>query len=211
MLLSACNNETKESKDKSNKDSTGSTAMTDNKTEPPSTPMPVMDSATKMKNWIAYMTPGEPHKMLEKCNGTWTSEVTFWEMPGGPAQRSTGTAVYKMIMGGRYQVSSFKGNMMGQPFEGMSTVAFDNAKKVFISTWMDNMGTGLMTMEGPWDDATKTINLKGKEVDPYTGKEVELRETFKMIDNNNQLLEMFGPGPDGKEFKTMEIKYKRKK
>jgi hypothetical protein len=32
-----------------------------------------------------------------------------------------------------------------------------------------------------------------------------------MVDDNNQIMEMFGPGPDGKEFKMMEIKFTRKK
>jgi Protein of unknown function (DUF1579) len=170
-----------------------------------------MDSATMMKNWQTYMTPGEPHKMLAKSNGTWNSEVTMWQAPGGPAQTSKGTMVNKMVMGGRYQVSNFTGNMMGMPFEGMSTVAYDNHKKVFITTWIDNMGTGLMTAEGPWDDATKCIHLKGKMVDPSTGMDVDFREEFKIVDDNTQNMEMYVPAPDGKEFKTMEIKYTRKK
>lgn len=37
-----------------------------------------------------------------------------------------------------------------------------------------------------------------------------LRKTYNMIDNNNQLMEMYGPAPDGKEYKMMSIKYTRK-
>jgi hypothetical protein len=37
-----------------------------------------------------------------------------------------------------------------------------------------------------------------------------LREIFKVIDDKNQLMEMYGPGPDGKEYKMMEIKLTRK-
>ncbi len=40
---------------------------------------------------------------------------------------------------------------------------------------------------------------------------MEIRETFKIIDDNTQMMEMFSQGPDGKEFKMMEIKYTRKK
>ena len=47
-------------------------------------------------------------------------------------------------------------------------------------------------------------------VDPATRKEVDFKEVFKPIDNNFQVMEMYAPGPDGKEFKTMEIKYTRK-
>jgi hypothetical protein len=33
-------------------------------------------------------------------------------------------------------------------------------KKMFSSSWVDNMGTGIMNMEGTWDEATKSIILK---------------------------------------------------
>jgi hypothetical protein len=172
-----------------------------------------IDSATMMKNWTAYMTPSKPHEMMASWNGTWTADVSMWHAPGTPPEKSKATAVNKMVMGNRYQVGNFTGNMMGQPFEGMSTLAYDNAKKVFISTWIDNMGTGIMKLEGPWDEATKSITLTGKAVDAGTadGKEMNIREVFKVVDDNTQLFEMYGPAPDGKEFKMMEIKYARKK
>ena len=88
-------------------------------------------------------------------------------------------------MGGRYQVNNYSGNMMGMLFEGMGIPADDNAKKVFISTWIDNMGTGLMKVEGPWDAASKSITLTGKSVDPgsVTGRKMDIREVLKIIDD----------------------------
>jgi hypothetical protein len=101
--------------------------------------------------------------------------------------------------------------MMGMPFEGRSVTGYDNAKQVFVSNWIDNMGTGFMNMEGPWDPGTKTINFKGRMLDPMTMKECDYRETFQIVDDDNQVMQMFAPGPDGNEFKTMEINFKRKK
>src|SRR4030095_16493060 len=60
-----------------------------------------VDDSTAMKNWMAYATPGEPHKMLAKSNGTWNGEVTMWMAPDSPAVTSKATMVNKMIMGGR--------------------------------------------------------------------------------------------------------------
>jgi hypothetical protein len=68
-----------------------------------------------------------------------------------------------------------------------------------------------MPLTGLWDAATKTISPTGKMVDPMSGKEVTVRETLKVIDDNTQVMEMFAPGPDGKEYKRMEIKMTRKK
>ena len=69
-----------------------------------------------------------------------------------------------------------------------------------------------MMMEGTWDDATKTITSKGKMVCSANGKEMEMREVFKIVDDNTQVMEMYGPDmKTGKEYKTMKIKYTRKK
>lgn len=207
FLLFACNNEKKTDEGKTDKD-TAKTTATDVKTNE-TTPMP--DSATMRKNWEAYMTPGDMHAMLAKSTGTWTNEVTMWMSPGAPPTTSTGTAVNKMIMGGRYLEGMNSGDMMGMPFEGRSITAYDNAKKVFINSWIDNMGTGIMNMEGTWDDASKSITFKGKGMDPMMMKECDYREIFKIVDDNTQIMEMYGPGPDGKEMKMMEIKSTRKK
>jgi hypothetical protein len=205
ILLFACNNEKT-----ANETATESTASDSATTSKEEVWVPV-DSATAMKAWMEYATPGEPHKMLAKFNGIWTGEVTMWMSPDAPPTTSTSTMTNKMVMDGRYQLSEFKGSFMGQPFTGMSTTAYDNAKKVFISTWIDNMGTGIMKMEGPWDEASKTMTLSGKMMDPSTGRECNMRETFKIVDDNTQIMEMYGPDPKtGKEFKTMTIKLTKK-
>ena len=80
-----------------------------------------------------------------------------------------------------------------------------------MSTWIDNMGSGIMMMKGTWDDATKTITFKGKTTDPGTKSDVDVKETFTVIDDNTQEMKMFMPMPDGKEFQTMNIKFSRKK
>jgi hypothetical protein len=164
-----------------------------------------------LKKWTDYMTPGDVHKMVSSWDGTWTGEISVWMAPNTPATKSVGTAANKMVLGGRYQISNHTGDFGGMPFEGQSTLAYDNLKKVFESVWIDNMGTGVMHLTGPWDAGTKTISLTGKMVDPMSGKEVTVRETLKVIDDNTQVMEMFAPGPDGKEYKSMEIKMTRKK
>jgi hypothetical protein len=167
-------------------------------------------SQDEMKAWQAYMTPGDVHKMLAKSDGKWKEDVSMWMQPGAPPTKSTSTCVNKMIMGGRYQESRHTGNMMGQPFEGISTVGYDNARKVLVSTWIDNMGTGIMYMEGTWDAASKSATFKGKATDPMTGKEMDVREVFTIVDDNTQKMEMFNV-MNGQEFKTMEIMFTRSK
>jgi len=168
-------------------------------------------SEAEMKAWMDYMTPGDVHKMLAKSDGEWNEDISMWMSPGAPLQKSTATCMNKMIMGGRYQSSMHTGSFNGMPFEGMSTVAYDNAKKSFITTWIDNMGTGIMVMEGKWDDKTKTLNTTGKQTDPISGKDMIVREIFQIISDDKQKMEMFMTPAGGKEYKSMEIVLTRKK
>jgi len=122
--------------------------------------------------------------------------------------KTTGKAVNKMILGGRYQYSTHSSNFMGMPFEGINILGYDNKRGVFQSTWIDNMGTGIMYMEGTWDNATNSCSMTGKMTDPMAGGQMDVRQVFTIVDNNTQKLEMYGT-KDGKEFKNMEILWKR--
>lgn len=160
--------------------------------------------------WQTYMTPSDVHKMIAKYDGKWNEDVTFWMQPGAAPNTNKSTAVSQMILGGRYQQSTITGDMMGTKFEGFSLLGYDNAKKVFTSTWIDNFGTGTMTLEGTWDDASKTIIFKGKMYDPMSSKDVDVKETIQFVDDNTQKLQMFIENGTS-EFKNMEITSTRAK
>ena len=167
------------------------------------------DSAAMMKAWMTFMTPSEHHKMMAKWDGKWNEDITMWMAPGAPPTKSTAQCENRMILNGLYQESRHTGNFDGMPFEGISTTGYDNARKVFVSSWIDNMGSGMMQMEGTWDATAKAMVMKGTQTDPMTGKLIPVRETFKIVDDNTQVMEMFET-KDGKERKMMEIKFTRK-
>lgn len=175
------------------------------------TAVTIPDSATIAKAWEDYMAPGEQHKMLILDNGTWNEEMTMWMKPGAEPIKNTMTAETKMIYGDRYQETIHKGDFMGMPFEGKSTLAFNKASQEYTSTWIDNMSTGIMVITGKYDEATKTINFSGTTVDPVTKKEKPIRETYTIVDENTRKMEMFDVDYTGKEFKSMEIIMTRKK
>lgn len=210
ILLFACNNEAKKTDEATASETATSDSTTSDNKEEAFVPV---DSATMMKNMIEYGTPGPMHQMMASWNGTWKGETTMWEYDGATPQKSSGTAVNTMIMGGKYQSSKHSGNMMGMPFEGMAIMGYDNAKKQFTSSWVDTWSTGIMNMSGPWDASSKTLTLTGITPDiNRPGKECSFKEVFKVIDDNTQLMEMYGPdSKTGKEYKMMEIKMTRKK
>ena len=89
-------------------------------------------------------------------------------------------------------------------------VDYDNASEEIVSTWIDNMGTGMMVNKGKYDEATKTSTFYGEMVDPVTKKAKKIKEVITYIDDNNQKMEMFDVSEDGKEFKSMQVVSKRK-
>ena len=165
----------------------------------------------EMKAWQAYMTPGDMHKVLAQTEGEWTTEGKMWMDPKSEPMISKGECTYKMVLGGRYQETEFKGDMMGQQFEGRGVMAYDNFKKQFEGTWIDNMGSGIMKTEGNYDPSTKTFTMTGKLVDPMTSKECTVRETLKIVDNDTHVMTMYNTVGSQPEFKTMELTFKRKK
>lgn len=158
----------------------------------------------QMKAWTAYMTPGNEHKQMANSVGQWKASTKMWMDPKEPPMMMDARATNEMILGGRYLVSHYHGEMMGMPFEGVSTLGYDNATKKYVSSWVDNMGTGMMYMEGKWRDDIKGLEFKGMGVDPSTGKEVKMRQTFIIKDDKTQIMEMYDE-KTGKEVKTMEI------
>lgn len=163
-----------------------------------------------MKAWQESMTPGSMHEILARSVGEWKAEVSTWMDPNQPPTISEAKTVTESILGGRYFKSTHTGMMMGMPFEGFEISGYDNIKKKFFSVWMDNMGTGVMTTEGTYDEATKTITLTGTTMDPM-GNDMKIRELVKVIDNDNTMFEMYMEESGKPEMKWMEIKYARVK
>ncbi len=161
-------------------------------------------SEEEQKAMMEYGEVGPMQKMLAKNTGEWKEEITFWMEPGGEAMKNEATVKTEMILDGHFEKGTHTGNMMGMPFEGISITGFDNARKVFVNTWMDNFSSGLMNSEGKWDDKTKSIEFKGMTTEPVTKKLVPFRQVLYIVDENTKRMEMYMPHK-GKEYKSMEI------
>ena len=208
LILYACNNA---AKNESTADSSNVSTTTISDTSTTHKDWVPMDTSKMMQAMMDYAKVGEPQKMLAKSTGNWSGQVVWWMGQNGPADTSMTTINNKMIMGDRYLVSNYKGNMMGAPFEGTSTTGYDNAKKVYISTWIDNMSSGIMTMEGPYDEASRSITQTGEFVSPVDGRKCNMKQVMRFIDDKTQVMEMYSPDPiTGVQYKSMEIKLTRK-
>ena len=178
------------------------------------------NQAEMMQQMMELSKLNENHKLLAGLDGTWSYTVKMWMNPDPNAkpQESKGTAVRKSMMDGRFFVMDVTGKMdMPGPdgkkkemtFKGMGIEGYDNVKKKFVGTWVDNMGTGIMMSEGTYDPATTTFTYTG-EYEAIPGMKQKIREVMKIADKDHMSFEWY-EDRGGKEAKTMEISYTRKK
>jgi hypothetical protein len=109
---------------------------------------------------------------------------------------------------GKFQMPGPDGKAMEMDFKGVSTEGYDNAKKKFVATWIDNMGTGIMFLEGTYDSMNKTFTYRGEE-EMIPGTKTKVREVIRITDNDHHVLEWY-EDRGGTEVKTMEIAFTRK-
>lgn len=170
---------------------------------------PPMDPAL-MEKMKALNAPTEAHQALEPWVGKWTYAGKFWMTPDAEPQDMTGTALHTMIYGGRFLKQEIEGPWMGETFQGVGFTGHDNIKDEYVSIWIDSMGTGIMTMTGQYDPTTKTLSQSGTNSCPLTGEKARPgRSDWSVINNDNSIYSSYLLGPDGKEFKAMEITYSR--
>ncbi|MEW5763913.1 MAG: DUF1579 domain-containing protein [Acidobacteriota bacterium] len=172
-------------------------------------PAPSQEMQAMMEAYAKAAQPGPGHAFLAQLVGTFKATVKSWMGPGEP-EVSEGISENTMIFGGRYLHQKFTGSVMGQTFEGLGLTGFDNTFQKFTGLWIDSMSTGMMTSEASLDATGKVLNSVETYPDPLTGKVKRTRSVLKIVDADTHVMEMYDVGPDGKEFRMMEITYRRK-
>lgn len=169
-----------------------------------------MEDPAAMEKWQKTLQTGPAHEFLVKTfAGNWTTEVKMWMDPAGEPMTSKGSATCEPILNGRFIRERFKGNMMGQEFEGEGTTGFDNNRKLFISSWLDSMSTGMMTMKGSISPDGRTLTFIGDMDEPMTG---EVGKPIKMVihvDSPDKHTSTMYEILYGQDMKVMEITYTR--
>jgi hypothetical protein len=155
--------------------------------------------------------PGPNHQRLSRLVGDWTCTTKMWMAPGQPPMESGCTMHAESILGGRYVQSVYKGSFAGMPFEGHGTDGYDNVTKRYVSSWVDNMGTGIMNGTGTCDDAGKVCTMMAEMADPMSGQMVKQKMVTTYTDGAFKMeMFMIPPGAGG-EMKTMELTATKKK
>ena len=166
-------------------------------------------SATAQDPWAEYMTPSDMHTLFARYTGSFDMEIS---MPVGEGKEPFVTNVqseHEMILGGRYLRMDQKGDMMGMDYHAIMTLGFNNSDRQMALTAITNMGTGTLSLFGPWDEKAQTATVTGQLTNPVTKKRITVRQTISFIDENTILIESFDTEGDRPEKKTVQYKLTR--
>jgi hypothetical protein len=181
--------------------------------------VPTFGQNKKESSAIDYSRPGPYHQMLANLIGTWDFQGKFYSGNSNPDSNKvlgtfSGTLVRKSLADGRFFYVELTGGKIQMPIQDgkMKEVAaqrieiegFDNVKKKFVLTYINNhIGSGIVLAEGRYDSTRKTIFYEWED-EQVPGKKFRVRERFVILDNNHYKMEYYRE-QDGKVFKATEI------
>lgn len=176
----------------------------------PAAPAPrALSEAEMQAAFQKAATPTAEHALLSRFAGQWRTVTKMWMSPDSKPEETKGFASATMLLDGKFLKEEFSGKFMGKPFRGIGFTGYDTLAGEITSTWMDSMSTTLMVQTGSSDLAQNSITLHGTMSCPMSKDKVAVRSVTKLVDDKHRVFEMYNVGPDGKEFKGLEITYTR--
>ncbi len=160
----------------------------------------------------AYATPGKGQKFLVARDGDWNWTWTGF-LPDGQTMSATGESEMDIEFGGRYLVGEIEGNIAGRPakFKGLNIVGYNNAREVFVSSWLTNEMTGIDSGVGTPNADWTQIDWVQQETNPMTGQIEEYRAVEKIEGQDKFTVSEYRKGPDGKEYQSVLLVFTRDK
>jgi hypothetical protein len=158
--------------------------------------------------------PTAEHKIVTADEGTWDATAKSYQNgPDSEPVVSKGVEVNRIVTGGLWLSSIYKGDFGGIAFEGHGNFGYDPGKKKYVGTWIDSMSPSLIVLEGTYNPETKTMTYVGDVGSPTDSTKV----TYKMVTTAKSdssrifTLYMTGTQTGGKEAKIMQTEYTKRK
>ena len=178
-----------------------------------STPDPMpweLSQEETMQRLAAASAVGSHHEHMVRMVGEFDTTMTVWSGPGSEPMVSQGKAINEMVLGGRYLQTEFHGDFMGEKFEGLSLMAYDNATERYKTLWIDSWSTDLPPHGvGVCNEDGSVFTTVQCMDDILTGHKVVMRNVITLVDADHYRFEMFSTYPGHDEFKSVAVEYTR--
>jgi hypothetical protein len=150
--------------------------------------------------------PGPEHEILKRDVGVWDATIEM-SVPGAPPMIMTGTETSTLVAG-RWLVTEFESEMMGQTFEGRGIAGWDPKKKVYVGVWADSLNTELSHSESTYDPETDSLTGWMEMQDPMGGKS-RAKTVEKWPDEESRIIRIYPTMEAPEPFMTMTYKKRR--
>jgi len=158
-----------------------------------------------------YTQPGPHHEFLERFLGTWETETRFTmagmeKMPPAP-----GTIECSWLIDGRWIQMQGSGTMFGMRLSTFEVMGYDNFKKSYVLSRVQNLDTAMHNAEGDVDPSGNVLLLYGTLDEYLTGEHDKMVKTiYRFVSNDEILLEVHDLPIGEKNTKVIEMTMKRK-
>jgi hypothetical protein len=155
--------------------------------------------------------PGAEHALLEPFAGTFRATIKLFFGPGDP-QITGGTMRNSWDVDGLYLHQHFTGDPAPPPypsFVGRGYWGYNFSTGKYEGFWIDNSSSIMQSEVGEVDSTGHVWTMLSEFIHPATGERVARRSMIRLSDRDHHVMESWMTGPDGRDFRTMEIEYRR--
>ena len=111
-------------------------------------------------------------------------------------------------MGSRFLLEELKGEMLGQPFESLLLMGYDNLQGQYCSVFLDTWGTGMSFAAGTANEDGE-IQMMGRISDALSPDGRPYRRVIKGRSNEEFVVELWDTLLQDEEWMVMELTYTR--
>ena len=152
--------------------------------------------------------PAKEHAWLKQFEGEWETEMEAKD-PSGMEFKCKGSMKSRML-GGFWVVNETKGEMMGMTMNGIQTIGFDEKKKKYVGTWVDNCMNHLWKYGGAVEGKGIYFEAEGADF-TNPGKMAKFRDSYEFKSPDLIIATSAAQGADGKWTEFVKGTMKRKK
>jgi hypothetical protein len=153
--------------------------------------------------------PTVEHERLEWLVGDWEMSGEWIPMADKPPLPVTGRSENRWILFGHAVESD------GWSAEGEHTskvlYGFDSQTDEYFAFSLNALGNHYTLERGVWDDAASTLELKGVELNPYTGEKIPYARKIVLDSEDQHTVIMSFPDGQGGSRSDMVLRFERMK